>query len=154
MFERYSEKALKVIMLAQLEAVRLSHNWVGTELLLLGLIGEEKGIAAKALRSMGVNRRDARVEVEKIIGRGRGTLVVEIPYTPRAKKVLHCACEEADKLEREDVDTEHLLLSLISDANESLSEESQGVAFRVLRILKVDLDVLRTKAFELIESEI
>ena len=86
MFERFTEKAIKVIMLAQEEARRLGHNFVGTEQVLLGLIGEGTGIAAKTLKSMGVNLKDARIEVEKIIGRGSGFVAVEIPFTPRAKE--------------------------------------------------------------------
>ncbi|CAD6263919.1 unnamed protein product [Miscanthus lutarioriparius] len=88
MFERFTEKAIKVIMLAQEEARRLGHNFVGTEQILLGLIGEGTGIAAKVLKSMGINLKDARVEVEKIIGRGSGFVAVEIPFTPRAKRGL------------------------------------------------------------------
>ena len=84
MFERFTEKAIKVIMLAQEEARRLGHNFVGTEQILLGLIGEGTGIAAKVLKSMGINLKDARVEVEKIIGRGSGFVAVEIPFTSRA----------------------------------------------------------------------
>ena len=90
MFERFTEKAIKVIMLAQEEARRLGHNFVGTERVLLGLIGEGTGIAAKTLKSMGVNLKDARVEVEKIIGRGSGFVAVEIPFTPRAKEFWNC----------------------------------------------------------------
>ncbi|RWW03851.1 hypothetical protein GW17_00032958, partial [Ensete ventricosum] len=86
MFERFTEKAIKVIMLAQEEARRLGHNFVGTEQILLGLIGEGTGIAAKVLKSMGINLKDARVKVEKIIGRGNGFIAVEIPFTPRAKR--------------------------------------------------------------------
>ena len=82
MFERFTEKAIKVIMLAQEEARRLGHNFVGTEQILLGLIGEGTGVAAKVLKSMGVNLKDARIEVEKIIGRGSGFVAVEIPFTP------------------------------------------------------------------------
>ena len=82
------KKAIKVIMLAQEEARRLGHNFVGTEQILLGLIGEGTGIGPKVLKSMGVNLKDARVEVEKIIGRGSGFVAVEIPFTPRAKRVL------------------------------------------------------------------
>ena len=85
-------------MLAQEEARRLGHNFVGTEQLLLGLIGESTGIAAKVLKSMGVNLKDARVEVEKIIGRGSGFVAVEIPFTPRAKRVLEMSLEEARQL--------------------------------------------------------
>ena len=88
MFERFTEKAIRVIMLAQEEARRLGHNFVGTEQVLLGLIGEGTGIAAKTLKSMGVNIKDARAQVEKIIGRGSGFVAVEIPFTPRAKKVM------------------------------------------------------------------
>ena len=86
MFERFTEKAIRVIMLAQEESRRLGHNFVGTEQLLLGLIAEGTGIAAKTLKSMGVNIKEAREEVEKIIGRGCGFVAVEIPFTPRAKK--------------------------------------------------------------------
>jgi ATP-dependent Clp protease ATP-binding subunit ClpC len=98
MFERFTEKAIKVVMLAQEEARRLGHNFVGTEQILLGLIGEGTGIAAKVLKSMGVNLKDARVEVEKIIGRGNGFVAVEIPFTPRAKRVLEISLEEARQL--------------------------------------------------------
>lgn len=100
MFERFTEKAIKVIMLAQEEARRLGHNFVGTEQILLGLIGEGTGIAAKVLKSMGINLKDARVEVEKIIGRGSGFVAVEIPFTPRAKRVLELSLEEARQLGR------------------------------------------------------
>ena len=98
MFERFTEKAIKVVMLAQEEARRLGHNFVGTEQVLLGLIGESTGIAAKVLKSMGVTLKDARVEVEKIIGRGSGFVAVEIPFTPRAKRVLELSLEEARQL--------------------------------------------------------
>ncbi|VAI15156.1 unnamed protein product [Triticum turgidum subsp. durum] len=98
MFERFTEKAIKVIMLAQEEARRLGHNFVGTEQVLLGLVGEGTGIAAKVLKSMGINLKDARVEVEKIIGRGNGFVAVEIPFTPRAKRVLELSLEEARQL--------------------------------------------------------
>jgi hypothetical protein len=85
MFERFTEKAIKVIMLAQEEARRLGHNFVGTEQILLGLIGEGTGVAAKVLKSMGVNLKDARVEVEKIIGRGSGFVAVEIPFNAQGQ---------------------------------------------------------------------
>lgn len=98
MFERFTEKAIKVIMLAQEEARRLGHNFVGTEQILLGLIGEGTGIAAKVLKSLGINLKDSRMEVEKIIGRGSGFVAVEIPFTPRAKRVLELSLEEARNL--------------------------------------------------------
>ena len=88
MFERFTEKAIKVIMLAQEEARRLGHNFVGTEQVLLGLIGEGTGVASKTLKSMGITLKDARAEVEKIIGRGSGFVAVEIHFTTRAIRVL------------------------------------------------------------------
>ncbi|KAI9071902.1 hypothetical protein K1719_046137 [Acacia pycnantha] len=116
MFERFTEKAIKVIMLAQEEARRLGHNFVGTEQILLGLIGEGTGIAAKVLKSMGINLKDARVEVEKIIGRGSGFVAVEIPFTPRAKRVLELSLEEARQLGHNYIGSEHLLLGLLREA--------------------------------------
>ncbi|GMH15353.1 hypothetical protein Nepgr_017194 [Nepenthes gracilis] len=117
MFERFTEKAIKVIMLAQEEARRLGHNFVGTEQILLGLIGEGTGIAAKVLKSMGINLKDARVEVEKIIGRGSGFVAVEIPFTPRAKRVLELSLEEARQLGHNYIGSEHLLLGLLHSSN-------------------------------------
>ncbi|THG13048.1 hypothetical protein TEA_012136 [Camellia sinensis var. sinensis] len=128
MFERFTEKAIKVIMLAQEEARRLGHNFVGTEQILLGLIGEGTGIAAKVLKSMGINLKDARVEVEKIIGRGSGFVAVEIPFTPRAKRVLELSLEEARQLGHNYIGSEHLLLGLL--------REGEGVAARVLENLE------------------
>ena len=96
-------------MLAQEEARRLGHNFVGTEQVLLGLIGEGTGVAAKTLKSMGVNLKDARTEVEKIIGRGSGFVAVEIPFTPRAKRVLELSWDEARQLGHNYIGTEHLL---------------------------------------------
>ena len=142
MFERFTEKAIKVIMLAQEEARRLGHNFVGTEQILLGLIGEGTGIAAKVLKSMGVNLKDARVEVEKIIGRGSGFVAVEIPFTPRAKRVLELSLEEARQLGHNYIGTEHLLLGLI--------REGEGVAARVLENLALDLSKIRTQVIRLL----
>jgi ATP-dependent Clp protease ATP-binding subunit ClpC len=138
MFERFTEKAIKVIMLAQEEARRLGHNFVGTEQILLGLIGEGTGIAAKVLKSMGVNLKEARVEVEKIIGRGSGFVAVEIPFTPRAKRVLELSLEEARQLGHNYIGTEHLLLGLL--------REGEGVAARVLENLGADPSNIRTQA--------
>ena len=98
MFERFTEKAIKVVMLAQEESRRLGHNFVGTEQILLGLIGESTGIAAKVLKGNGMNLKDARIEVQKLIGKGSGFVAVEIPFTPRAKRVLELALEEAKQL--------------------------------------------------------
>ena len=142
MFERFTEKAIKVIMVAQEEARRLGHNFVGTEQILLGLIGEATGVAAKVLKSMGVTLKDARVEVEKVIGRGSGFVAVEIPFTPRAKRVLELSLEEARQLGHNYIGTEHLLLGLI--------REGEGVAARVLENLGVDLAKVRTQVIRML----
>eukprot|EP00850_Spirogloea_muscicola_P021447 SM000249S08258 [mRNA] locus=s249:24229:30309:- [translate_table: standard] len=147
MFERFTEKAIKVVMLAQEEARRLGHNFVGTEQLstlqiLLGLIGEGTGIAAKVLKSMGVNLKEGRTEVEKIIGRGSGFVAVEIPFTPRAKRVLELSLEEARQLGHNYIGTEHLLLGLL--------REGEGVAARVLENLGADPQKIRTQVIRMV----
>ncbi len=142
MFERFTEKAIKAIMLGQEEARRLGHNFVGTEQVLLGLIGEGTGVAAKTLKSMGVNIKDARAEVEKIIGRGSGFVAVEIPFTPRAKRVLGLAWDEARQLGHNYIGTEHLLLALI--------RETEGVAAKVLENLGVDLNKVRNSVIKML----
>ncbi|KAF7001587.1 hypothetical protein CFC21_017232 [Triticum aestivum] len=142
MFERFTEKAIKVIMLAQEEARRLGHNFVGTEQILLGLIGEGTGIAAKVLKSMGISLKDARVEVEKIIGRGSGFVAVEIPFTPRAKRVLELSLEEARQLGHNYIGSEHLLLGLL--------REGEGVAARVLESLGADPNNIRTQVIRMV----
>ncbi|KAG4398260.1 hypothetical protein AAZX31_08G008500 [Glycine max] len=142
MFERFTEKAIKVIMLAQEEARRLGHNFVGTEQILLGLIGEGTGIAAKVLKSMGINLKDARVEVEKIIGRGSGFVAVEIPFTSRAKRVLELSLEEARQLGHNYIGSEHLLLGLL--------REGEGVAARVLENLAADPNNIRAQVIRMV----
>src|SRR5271154_3929648 len=135
MFERFTEKSIKVIMLAQEEARRLGHNFVGTEQILLGLIGEGTGIAARTLKHFGATLKDARVEVEKIIGRGSGFISIEIPFTPRAKRALEYSWEEARQLGHDYIGTEHLLLGVIRDP--------EGVAVRVLEALKIEVAVIK-----------
>ena len=142
MFERFTEKAIKVIMLAQEEARRLGHNFVGTEQLLLGLIGEGTGIAAQVLKMMNVTLKDARIEVEKIIGRGSGFVAVEIPFTPRAKRVLELSLEEARQLGHNYIGTEHLLLGLV--------KEGEGVAARVLENLAVNVYTVRAEVIQML----
>jgi ATP-dependent Clp protease ATP-binding subunit ClpC len=142
MFERFTEKAIKVVMLAQEEARRLGHNFVGTEQILLGLIGESTGIAAKVLKSMGVNLKDTRVEVEKIIGRGSGFVAVEIPFTPRAKRVLELSLEEARQLGHNYIGTEHILLGVL--------REGDGIASRVLEALGVQGDKVRSQVIRMV----
>jgi len=130
MFDKFTEEAVNVIMFAQEESRRLGHNFVGTEQMLLGLIGIDNGVAAKVLKSLGVNLKDTRIEVKKIIGRGSGFVAVKIPFTPRAKRVLELSLEEAHQLGHNYIGTEHLLLGLI--------EEGEGVAAKVLENLGVD----------------
>lgn len=137
MFERFTEQSIKVIMLAQEEARRLGHNFVGTEQILLGLIGEGTGIASKVLKEHGVTLKNARNEVEKIIGRGSGFTPAEIPFTPRVKRMLEISLEEARKLDHNYIGTEHLLLGLLQD--------SEGVAAKVLDNLGVERDKIRTQ---------
>jgi ATP-dependent Clp protease ATP-binding subunit ClpC len=129
-------------MLAQEEARRLGHNFVGTEQVLLGLISEGSGIAAKVLKSMGVNMREARTEVEKIIGRGSGFVAVEIPFTPRAKRLLELALEEARNLGHSYIGTEHILLGLL--------REGEGVAARVLHTLGADPEKIRSQVIKMV----
>eukprot|EP00252_Welwitschia_mirabilis_P002168 TRINITY_DN1207_c0_g1_i1.p1 TRINITY_DN1207_c0_g1~~TRINITY_DN1207_c0_g1_i1.p1 ORF type:complete len:942 (+),score=193.44 TRINITY_DN1207_c0_g1_i1:432-3257(+) len=142
MFDRFTEKAIKAIMLAQEESRRMGHNFVGTEQLLLGLIGEGTGIAAKVLTSMGITLKDARIEVEKIIGRGNGPVSVEIPFTLRAKHVLELSLEEAKQLGHNYIGSEHLLLGLL--------REGEGVAARVLEHLGADLSNIRSQVIRMI----
>ena len=129
----------------QNQARRLGHNFVGTEQLLLGMIGEGTGIAAKVLKSQGVNLKEARVEVEKIIGRGSGFVAVEIPFTPRAKRVLELSLEEARHLGHHYIGTEHLLLGLL--------REGEGVAARVLENLGADATKIRTQVIKMVGEE-
>ena len=144
MFERFTEKAIKVIMLSQEESRRLGHNFVGTEQILLGLIGEGHGIASTILKAKGVSLRDARMEVEQIIGRGSGFVAVEIPFTPRAKRVLEASIEEARNLSHNYIGTEHLLLALLA--------EEDGVATRALENLGIDLSQVRSEVLSQISQ--
>ena len=142
MFERFTEGAIKVIMVGQEEARRMGHNFVGTEQLLLGVIGQKYGLGARALRHCGVNLRKARKEVQMYIGRGKGFVGSEIPFTPRAKRVLELALQEGKDLGQNFVSTEHLLLALIA--------EKDGIAIRTIRKLGVDIYELRSKVLDLI----
>jgi len=135
LFDRFSQEAIKAIILAQEESRRLGHNFVGTEQILLGLIGATGGSASKALKAKGFNLIETRREVETIIGRGSGFVAVEIPFTPRARRVLTESLLEAKELGAENVDTEHLLLALVSD--------DEGVGARVLQNHGVVFSTLR-----------
>ena len=144
MFEKFTEGAIKVIMLSQEEARRMGHNFVGTEQLLLGVIGQRHGIGARALKKMKVTLKKARREIELYIGRGTGFVASEIPFTPRAKRVLEMAVHEGKDLGQNFVGTEHILLALIG--------ESDGVAMRTLDKLKVDITKLRSLILAYIEE--
>ena len=137
MFEHFTSEAIKVIMLSQEEARRLGHNFVGTEQILLGLVGEGTGVAAKVLAELGVTLKEARREVEKIIGRGSGFVPPEIPFTPKVKSLFEQSFREANSLGHNYINTEHLLLGL--------TEAGEGVAAKVLQNIGVDLRNIRTK---------
>jgi len=144
MFEKFTEGAIKVIMLSQEEARRMGHNFVGTEQLLLGVIGQRHGIGARALKQLKVTLKKARKEIELYIGRGTGFVASEIPFTPRAKRVLEMAVHEGKDLGQNFVGTEHILLALIA--------ESDGVAMRTLDKLNVDIPKLRNLILTYIEE--
>ncbi|MHB0977555.1 MAG: ATP-dependent Clp protease ATP-binding subunit [Candidatus Aquicultorales bacterium] len=144
MFERFTERARRVVVFAQEEARMLNQNYIGTEHLLLGLIREEEGVAAKALQNLGISLYDVRAQVEEIIGRGTSAPVGHIPFTPRAKKVLELSLREALQLGHNYIGTEHILLGLI--------REGEGVAARVLYNLGADLDRVRNQVIQLLSG--
>jgi hypothetical protein len=124
MFERFTDRARRVVVLSQEEAVGLKHNYIGTEHLLLGLIREREGVAARALESLGISLEAVRAQVEEIIGQGQTAAIGQIPFTPRAKKVLELSLREALQLGHNYIGTEHILLGLV--------REGEGVAAQVL----------------------
>ena len=144
MFEKFTEGAIKIIMLSQEEARRMGHNFVGTEQLLLGVIGQRHGIGAKSLKKLKVTLKKARKEIELYIGRGGGFVASEIPFTPRAKRVLEMAVHEGKDLGQNFVSTEHILLALIA--------ESDGVAMRTLEKMGIDVHKLRNVILSYIEE--
>jgi len=127
MFERFTERARRVVVLAQEESRLLSHNYIGTEHLLLGLLAEREGVAARALEALGVTLDAARELVEEIIGPGQQQQSGHIPFTPRAKKILELSLREALTMHSEVIDTEHLLLGLV--------DEGDGVGAQILQRL-------------------
>jgi len=143
-FERFTDRARRVVVLAQEEARMLDHNYIGTEHILLGLIGEGEGVAAKALESLGISLEAVRQEVEEIIGRGQQAPPGHIAFTPRAKKVLELALREAQQLGHNYVGTEHILLGLI--------REGEGVAAQVLVKLGADLERVRQQVIQLLHG--
>src|SRR4051812_20275428 len=135
MFERFTERARQVVVLAQEEARSLRHNYIGTEHLLLGLLREEEGLAARVLESFDVTVEEVRAQVALIVGEGDEVTTGQIPFTPRAKKVLELSLREALELGHKWIGTEHLLLGLV--------RESEGVAARILLDLDADADTVR-----------
>ena len=144
MFERFTDRARRVVVLAQEEARMLNHNYIGTEHILLGLIHEGEGVAAKALESMGISLESVRQQVEEIIGQGQQAPSGHIPFTPRAKKVLELSLREALQLGHNYIGTEHILLGLI--------REGEGVAAQVLVKLGADLNKVRQTVIQLLSG--
>jgi ATP-dependent Clp protease ATP-binding subunit ClpC len=141
MFERFTDRARRVVVQAQEESRRLNHNYIGTEHLLLGILREDDGVAAEALASLGVGLDPAREQVAEIIGRGQVAPSGHIPFTPRAKKVLELSLREALGLGHRYIGPEHILLGLIT--------EGHGVAVEVLRVLGADPEQVRARVLEL-----
>ncbi len=144
MFERFTDRARRVVVLAQEEARMLDHNYIGTEHILLGLLHEGQGVAAKALQSLGISLEAVRQQVEQIIGRGQEAPSGHIPFTPRAKKVLELSLREAHQLGHDYIGTEHILLGLI--------REGEGVAAQVLVRLGADLNRARQQVIQLLQG--
>jgi len=144
MFERFTDRARRVVVLAQEEARMLSHNYIGTEHILLGLIHEGEGVAAKSLESLGISLEAVRAQVEEIIGQGQQAPSGHIPFTPRAKKVLELSLREALQLGHNYIGTEHILLGLI--------REGEGVAAQVLVKLGADLNRVRQQVIQLLSG--
>jgi ATP-dependent Clp protease ATP-binding subunit ClpA len=141
-FDRFTERARKVLTLAQEEAHRFNHNYIGPEHLLLGLTSEGEGVAAKVLSNLGIELTKVRSAVEFIIGRGERQVIGEIGLTPRAKKVIELAVDEARRLDHHYVGTEHLLLGLI--------REGEGMAAGVLESLGVNLEKVRSEVIKVL----
>jgi ATP-dependent Clp protease ATP-binding subunit ClpC len=137
MFERFTERARQVVVLAQDEARQLKHNYIGTEHLLLGLLREEQGIAARVLESLGVTLEEVRGQVGRIVGMGDEVESGQIPFTPRAKKVLELSLREAVSLNHNFIGTEHVLLGV--------ARENEGVAMRILLDHEIDEDRIRSE---------
>src|SRR5512138_2431910 len=143
-FDKFTERARKVLTLAQEEAQRFNHNYIGTEHLLLGLVREGEGVAAKVLANMGVELNNVRPAVDVISGRVDRVVMGEIGLTPRAKKVIELAVDEARRLNHQYIGTEHLLLGLV--------REGEGIAAGVLESLGVSLDRVRSQVIYVLKS--
>src|SRR3712207_1806371 len=140
MFERFTERARQVVVLAQEEARTLKHNYIGTEHILLGLLREEEGLAARVLESLDITVERVRAQVVRIVGSGEEVTSGQIPFTPRAKKALELALREALSLGHNYIGTEHILLGLV--------RENEGVAARILLDFDADSEKIRTRLWE------
>jgi ATP-dependent Clp protease ATP-binding subunit ClpC len=143
-FERFTDRARRVVVLAQAEASMLNHNYIGTEHILLGLLHSGEGVAAQVFESLDISVEATRQQVEDVVGRGEGEITGHIPFTPRAKKVLELSLREALQLGHNYIGTEHLLLGLI--------REGEGVAAQVLRTLGADLNRVRQAVIQLLSG--
>jgi len=143
-FERFTDRARRVVVLAQEESRLLNHNYIGTEHILLGLVREREGVASKALELLNISLEAVRSQVEEIIGQGQGMTAGHIPFTPRAKKVLELSLREALQLGHNYIGTEHILLGLI--------REGEGVAAQVLQKLGADLNRVRQTVIQLLSG--
>jgi ATP-dependent Clp protease ATP-binding subunit ClpC len=141
-FERFTERARQVVVLAQDEARALGHRYIGTEHLLLGLLREEEGLAARTLASLNVTIEEVRAQVERIVGRGEGDTTGQIPFTPRAKKTLELALREGLALHHNYIGTEHILLGL--------ARLDEGVAYRILLEHGVDAERIRVEVVRML----
>jgi hypothetical protein len=144
LFERFTERARQVVVLAQDEARALKHNYIGTEHILLGLLREEEGLAARVLESLDITVEEVRAQVARIVGQGDEVTTGQIPFTPRAKKVLELALREALSLGHNYIGTEHILLGLV--------RENEGVAARILLDFDADADVVRDEVIRALSS--
>nr|QIE12357.1 ATP-dependent Clp protease ATP-binding subunit-like protein [Ectocarpus siliculosus] len=142
MFERFTERALQVIMMSQEESRRLGHNFVGTEQILLGLLGEGCGVTINAVREYGINIRKVRIEVERLIGKGTGFVAIEIPFTPRAKKILEMSIKQSKDLNHSYINTEHIFLALLNDTDGICAKVLQNLGANIPRIKSYILNEL------------
>ena len=144
MFERFTERARQVVVLAQEEARALGHNYIGSEHILLGLLREEEGLAARVLQHLDIRLERVRAQVERIVSRGDGMTEGQIPFTPRAKRVLELARREALSLGQNYIGTEHILLGL--------TRENEGVATRILLDFDADWETIRSEVIRMLSS--
>jgi len=143
-FERFTERARQVVVLAQDEARALKHNYIGTEHLLLGLLRQEKGLAARVLESLGITVEEVRYQVARLIGQGDEVTQGMIRFTPRAKKVLELSLREAVDLQHDYIGTEHILLAIV--------RENEGVAARILLAFDADAETIRSEVIRMLSE--